>query len=260
MRITSTGFNPYQTKLQQVKNSEAPKKESTAQANALQSSPAATYESTSKVQSSATESLTKEQKTENFTNFMLDRYKEYGLTLSSGPMPENLGVAPSFSVDPKILEQAANDPEKAKELDDLLYGLTTIGTNLFNAINNPPAVKFSMSVHVNADGSRTVITRKEYSSAEAKNKYGGFDFNSFLDKQEELLEKHQSDFDYNEAIGADKADQRRAEKGRIQEYRDEQRRMHDIAQDIIQNVKQDMMQETNSLTELQQDRFLDMKI
>ena len=26
MRITSTGFNPYQTKLRQVKNSEAPKK------------------------------------------------------------------------------------------------------------------------------------------------------------------------------------------------------------------------------------------
>ena len=32
MRITSTGFNPYQAKLQQVKNSEAPEKESTAQA------------------------------------------------------------------------------------------------------------------------------------------------------------------------------------------------------------------------------------
>ena len=228
MRITSTGFNPYQAKLQQVKNSELSKKESTAQANALQPSPVAMYKSTSKVQLSATESLTKEQKTENFTNFMLDRYKEYGLTLSSGPMPENLGVAPSFSVDPKILEQAANDPEKAKELDDLLYGLTTIGTKLFNAINHPPAVKFSMSVHVNADGSSTTITRREYSNLEAKNKYGGFDFNSFLDKQEELLEKHQSDFDYKEAISEnssedytdDIAEARWENRQWLQEFRD----------------------------------------
>ena len=53
MRITSTGFNPYQAKLQQAKNSETAKKESTTQANSLQSSPAATYESTSKVQPSA---------------------------------------------------------------------------------------------------------------------------------------------------------------------------------------------------------------
>ena len=223
----------------------------------MQPSSAATYESTSRVQSSATESLTKQQKTENFTNYILDRYKEFGLTVSSSPMPENLGVAASFSVDPKILEQAANDPEKAKELDELLNGLTTIGTNLFNAINNPPAVKFSMSVHVNADGSRTVITRKEYSSLEAKNKYGGFDFNSFLDQQEELLKNNKdSSFDYDEAIGADKLEERRTEKNRIQEYRDEKQRIQDIEQDIMQDV----VQEKQFLKELQQERFLDMKI
>ena len=259
MRITSTGFNPYQAKLQQVKNSEAPEKESTAQANALQSSPAATYESTSKVQSSTTESLTTEQKTENFTNFMLDRYKEYGLTLSSGPMPENLGVAPSFSVDPKILEQAANNPEKAKELDDLLHGLTTIGTNLFNAINNPPAVKFSMSVHVNADGSSTTITRKEYSSLEAKNKHGGFDFNSFLDKQEELLEKHQSDFDYKEAVGEesskdhteDIAEARREDRQWLQEFRDELQ---------MEEWIKDQNEEEYILQKQQKKQLFDMKI
>ena len=223
----------------------------------MQPSSAATYESTSRVQSSATESLTKQQKTENFTNYILDRYKEFGLTVSSSPMPENLGVSASFSVDPKILEQAANDPEKAKELDELLNGLTTIGTNLFNAINNPPAVKFSMSVHVNADGSRTVITRKEYSSLEAKNKYGGFDFNSFLDQQEELLKNNKdSSFDYDEAIGADKLEERRTEKNRIQEYRDEKQRIQDIEQDIMQDV----VQEKQFLKELQQERFLDMKI
>lgn len=259
MRITSTGFNPYQAKLQQVKNSETSKKESTTQTSVLKSSPAATYESTAKVQPSATESPTREQKKENFTNFMLDRYKEYGLTLSSGPMPENLGVAPSFSVDPRILEQAANDPEKAKELDDLLNGLTTIGTNLFNAINNPPAVKFSMSVHVNADGSRTVITRKEYSSAEAKNKYGGFDFNSFLDKQEELLEKHQSDFDYEEAVGEkpsedyteDIAKARREDRKWLQEFRDELR---------MEEWIKDQNEEKYILQQQQKKQFFDMKI
>ena len=85
-----------------------------------------------------------------------------------------------------------------------------------------------MSVHVNADGSSTTITRKEYSSAEAKNKYGGLDFNSFLDKQEELLEKHQSDFDYKEAVGDkssedytdDIAGARREDRQWLQEFRD----------------------------------------
>ena len=85
-----------------------------------------------------------------------------------------------------------------------------------------------MSVHVNADGSSTTITRKEYSSLEAKNKHGGFDFNSFLDKQEELLEKHQSDFDYKEAVGEesskdyteDIAGARREDRQWLQEFRD----------------------------------------
>ena len=85
-----------------------------------------------------------------------------------------------------------------------------------------------MSVHVNADGSSTTITRKEYSSLEAKNKHGGFDFNSFLDKQEELLEKHQSDFDYKEAVGKesskdyteDIAEARREDRQWLQEFRD----------------------------------------
>lgn len=260
MRITSTGFNPYQTKIQQATNNGTQKKENISQDNLLQPSPAATYESTSRVQSSATESLTKQQKTENFTDYILDRYKEFGLTVSSSPMPENLGVAASFSVDPKILEQAANDPEKAKELDELLNGLTTIGTNLFNAINNPPAVKFSMSVHVNADGSRTVITRKEYSSLEAKNKYGGFDFNSFLDQQEELLKNNKdSSFDYDEAIGADVSEThyQNSLEARHQNYEWLKQFREELEnQELVENK----INQKHFIEELQQKKFLDMKI
>ena len=225
MRIANKNFSPYQLKRQQIKNNKTPEKETTSSMDCL-----ATDESTSKAQLSQTEAPTKQEKAEKFTHYMLNRYKEFGLSLSSGLTTPKHGVAPSFSVDSKILQQAANNPEKAKELDELLYGLTSIGQNLFNAMNNPPDVKVSMSVHVNADGSSTTMIRREYSSLEARNKYhASFNANSFLDQQEELLEKHKSDFDYNEATGAKSSEKRseksletrREEKKWLREFRNE---------------------------------------
>lgn len=258
MKITNTGFSSFQTKTQQIRNSETTQKESLSRADAL-SSPAATYESTASMNVSAIDTLTTKQKTENFTNYMLNRYQEFGLCLSSGLTAPKHGVAPSFSVDPRILEQAANDPEKAKELDDLLYGLTTIGTNLFHAINKPPAVKFSMSVHVNADGSIITVTRKEYSSLEAKNKYGGFDFNGFLDKQEELLEQHQSDFDYHEAIGEQSSND--YTENLLQSRQEERKWMREFRKELrMEEWIKDQDEEEYFFQQQQQKQFFDRKI
>ena len=201
MRITGNAFYPYQTRLTQQKQSEQTEQEQT---QAAQEQPSVQPET---AQSVVSKTLTSSEKAENLKNYFLEKYKSYGLTLSSGLTPAKHGVAPSFSVDPRAIEQAANDPQKAKELDELIYGLTTIGTNLFNAMNHPPEVKMSKSIHIKADGSSESITRREYSSLEAKNKYGGFDVNGFLDEQDKLLEKHESDFDYEKAVGEDSVQQ-----------------------------------------------------
>ena len=201
MRITSNAFYPYQTRVTQTKQNEQTEQEQT---QAAQEQPSVQPET---AQSVVSKTLTSSEKAENLKNYFLEKYKSYGLTLSSGLTPAKHGVAPSFSVDPRAIEQAANDPQKAKELDELIYGLTTIGTNLFNAMNHPPEVKMSKSIHIKADGSSESITRREYSSLEAKNKYGGFDVNGFLDEQDELLEKHESDFDYEKAVGEDSVQQ-----------------------------------------------------
>ena len=201
MRITSNTFYPYQTRVTRTKQNEQTEQEQT---QAAQEQPSVQPET---AQSVVSKTLTSSEKAENLKNYFLEKYKSYGLTLSSGLTPAKHGVAPSFSVDPRAIEQAANDPQKAKELDELIYGLTTIGTNLFNAMNHPPEVKMSKSIHIKADGSSESITRREYSSLEAKNKYGGFDVNGFLDEQDELLEKHESDFDYEKAVGEDSVQQ-----------------------------------------------------
>ena len=201
MRITSNAFYPYQTRVTQTKQNEQTEQEQT---QAAQEQPSVQPET---AQSVVSKTLTSSEKAENLKNYFLEKYKSYGLTLSSGLTPAKHGVAPSFSIDPRAIEQAANDPQKAKELDELIYGLTTIGTNLFNAMNHPPEVKMSKSIHIKADGSSESITRREYSSLEAKNKYGGFDVNGFLDEQDELLEKHESDFDYEKAVGEDSVQQ-----------------------------------------------------
>lgn len=201
MRITGNAFYPYQTRVTQTKQNEQTEQEQTQAAQEQSSVQPET------AQSVVSKTLTSSEKAENLKNYFLEKYKSYGLTLSSGLTPAKHGVAPSFSVDPRAIEQAANDPQKAKELDELIYGLTTIGTNLFNAMNHPPEVKMSKSIHIKADGSSESITRREYSSLEAKNKYGGFDVNGFLDEQDELLEKHESDFDYEKAVGEDSVQQ-----------------------------------------------------
>lgn len=85
----------------------------------------------------------------------------------------------------------------------MLSAAVMIDSNWFNAMNHPPEVKVSLSVHINADGTSTGMLRREYSSLEAKNKYGGFDVNGFLDEQEELLKNKKSDFDYEKAVGTD---------------------------------------------------------
>ena len=199
MRITGNAFYPYQTRLTQQKQSakEEPQQDAVQKEEKQQNT----------VDTNQSKTLTASEKAENLKNYFLEKYKSYGLTLSSGLTPAKHGVAPSFSIDPRAIEQAANDPQKAKELDELIYGLTTIGTNLFNAMNHPPEVKMSKSIHIKADGSSESITRREYSSLEAKNKYGGFDVNGFLDEQDELLEKHESDFDYEKAVGEDSVQQ-----------------------------------------------------
>lgn len=199
MRITGNAFYPYQTRLTQQKQSakEEPQQDAVQKEEKQQNT----------VDTNQSKPLTASEKAENLKKYFLEKYKSYGLTLSSGLTPAKHGVAPSFSIDPRAIEQAANDPQKAKELDELIYGLTTIGTNLFNAMNHPPEVKMSKSIHIKADGSSESITRREYSSLEAKNKYGGFDVNGFLDEQDELLEKHESDFDYEKAVGEDSVQQ-----------------------------------------------------
>lgn len=248
MKIAGLGFNPYQMRTPSIT-----KKENT---NQIQKETFAAQESTTE-NIKESKPLTKEEKVQNFKDYILNKYKSCGLTFSSGLTASKRGIAPSFSIDPKLVEQAANDPQKAKELDTLINDLTKVSQNLFNATNHPPEVTVSSSVHIQADGTIVSMRSTEYSSLEAKNKYGGFDFNSFLDQQEELLKKNKdSSFDYDEAIGADKLEERRTEKNRIQEYRDEKRRIQDIEQDIMQDV----VQEKQFLKELQQERFLDMKI
>ena len=197
MRITSNAFYPYQTRVTQTKQNEQTEQEQT---QAAQEQPSVQPET---AQSVVSKTLTSSEKAENLKNYFLEKYKSYGLTLSSGLTPAKHGVAPSFSVDPRAIEQAANDPQKAKELDDMLSAAVMIDSNWFNAMNHPPEVKVSLSVHINADGTSTGMLRREYSSLEAKNKYGGFDANSFLDEQEELLKNKKSDFDYEKAVGTD---------------------------------------------------------
>lgn len=197
MRITGNAFYPYQTRVTQTKQSEQTEQEQT---QAAQEQPSVQPET---AQSVVSKTLTSSEKAENLKNYFLEKYKSYGLTLSSGLTPAKHGVAPSFSVDPRAMEQAANDPQKAKELDDMLSAAVMIDSNWFNAMNHPPEVKVSLSVHINADGTSTGMLRREYSSLEAKNKYGGFDANSFLDEQEELLKNKKSDFDYEKAVGTD---------------------------------------------------------
>lgn len=197
MRITGNAFYPYQTRVTQTKQNEQTEQEQT---QAAQEQPSVQPET---AQSVVSKTLTSSEKAENLKNYFLEKYKSYGLTLSSGLTPAKHGVAPSFSVDPRAIEQAANDPQKAKELDDMLSAAVMIDSNWFNAMNHPPEVKVSLSVHINADGTSTGMLRREYSSLEAKNKYGGFDANSFLDEQEELLKNKKSDFDYEKAVGTD---------------------------------------------------------
>ena len=197
MRITGNAFYPYQTRVTQTKQNEQTEQEQT---QAAQEQPSVQPET---AQSVVSKTLTSSEKAENLKNYFLEKYKSYGLTLSSGLTPAKHGVAPSFSVDPRAMEQAANDPQKAKELDDMLSAAVMIDSNWFNAMNHPPEVKVSLSVHINADGTSTGMLRREYSSLEAKNKYGGFDANSFLDEQEELLKNKKSDFDYEKAVGTD---------------------------------------------------------
>ncbi len=195
MRITGNAFYPYQTRLTQQKQSakEEPQQDAVQKEEKQQNT----------VDTNQSKPLTASEKAENLKNYFLEKYKSYGLTLSSGLTPAKHGVAPSFSVDPRAIEQAANDPQKAKELDDMLSAAVMIDSNWFNAMNHPPEVKVSLSVHINADGTSTGMLRREYSSLEAKNKYGGFDANSFLDEQEELLKNKKSDFDYEKAVGTD---------------------------------------------------------
>lgn len=200
MRITSNAFYPYQARMTKTKQNEQTVGQTEQEQTQAAQEQANAQETT---QAAAGKTLTSSEKAENLKNYFLDKYKDYGLTLSSGLTAPKHGVAPSFSIDPRAIEQAANDPQKAKELDELIYGLTTIGTNLFNAMNHPPEVKVTKTIHIKADGSSESITRREYSSPQAKAQYGGFDVNSFLDEQDELLEKHESDFDYEKAVGSD---------------------------------------------------------
>ena len=120
MRITSNTFYPYQTRVTQTKQNEQTEQEQT---QAAQEQPSVQPET---AQSVVSKTLTSSEKAENLKNYFLEKYKSYGLTLSSGLTPAKHGVAPSFSVDPRAIEQAANDPQKAKELDDMLSAAVMI--------------------------------------------------------------------------------------------------------------------------------------
>ena len=248
MKISSFGSNPYQARAYsttQKENTNQPQgKNPVVNENANQ-----VQEKTSIAESRP---LTREEKSENFKNYILNKYKDYGLTFSSGLTSPRRGVGPSISVDPRLIEQAANDPEKAKEVDEMLHAATMIDTNFFNAMNHPPEVMVSMSTHINADGSSVGMLQREYNSLEARNKYNGFNANAFLDGQEELLKKNPSSFDYDEAVGNDKIDERRAEKKRLQERIDDKKRMADLYDE--KNAEKQL------LHELQQRRFFDVKI
>ena len=216
MRITSNAFYPYQARMTKTKQNEQTVGQTEQEQTQAAQEQANTQETT---QAAAGKTLTSSEKAENLKNYFLEKYKDCGLTLSSGLTAPKHGVAPSFSIDPRAIEQAANDPQKAKELDELIYGLTTIGTNLFNAMNHPPEVKVTKTIHIKADGSSESITRREYSSPQAKAQYGGFDVNSFLDEQDELLEKHESDFDYEKAVGSDWSEKHLEDKKWLRQYR-----------------------------------------
>ena len=251
MRISGMNFGPYQMKL--VSSRE--KKETTTQAENesvnVQNSKSETVQ-TSK-------SLTSAEKAENFKSYILNKYKDYGLTFSSGLTAPKSGVAPSISVDPRLVEQAANDPEKAKEVDEMIYAATMIDTNFFNAMNHPPEVTVSFSTHINADGTSVGLLDRRYNSLKAKNKYGGFDANSFLDQQEELLKKHKSDFDYNEATGA-KSSEKRSEKN-LETRREEKKWLREFRNELQTQEWIDGQREQRYLLyQQQQKQFLDQKV
>ena len=251
MRITSNTFYPYQTRVTQTKQNEQTEQEQTQAAQEQSSVQPET------AQSVVSKTLTSSEKAENLKNYFLEKYKSYGLTLSSGLTPAKHGVAPSFSIDPRAIEQAANDPQKAKELDELIYGLTTIGTNLFNAMNHPPEVKMSKSIHIKADGSSESITRREYSSLEAKNKYGGFDVNGFLDEQDELLEKHESDFDYEKAVGEDSVQQ--VSEKLWEEHLEDKKWMRQLRNDVRMEEWVSGQQEERYFLTGKKNQFMDVK-
>ncbi|HJB39176.1 MAG TPA: hypothetical protein H9943_02120, partial [Candidatus Ruthenibacterium avium] len=81
MRITSNAFYPYQARMTKTKQNEETvgqteqeqTQEAQEQANAQETTQAA-----------AGKTLTSSEKAENLKNYFLDKYKDYGLTLSSG--------------------------------------------------------------------------------------------------------------------------------------------------------------------------------
>ena len=251
MRITGNAFYPYQTRVTQTKQNEQTEQEQT---QAAQEQPSVQPET---AQSVVSKTLTSSEKAENLKNYFLEKYKSYGLTLSSGLTPAKHGVAPSFSVDPRAMEQAANDPQKAKELDDMLSAAVMIDSNWFNAMNHPPEVKVSLSVHINADGTSTGMLRREYSSLEAKNKYGGFDANSFLDEQEELLKNKKSDFDYEKAVGTDWSEKLTEELW--QEHLEDKKWLRQLRNDVRMEEWVSGQQEERYFLTGKKNQFMDVK-
>ena len=251
MRITSNTFYPYQTRVTQTKQNEQTEQEQTQAAQEQSSVQPET------AQSVVSKTLTSSEKAENLKNYFLEKYKSYGLTLSSGLTPAKHGVAPSFSVDPRAMEQAANDPQKAKELDDMLSAAVMIDSNWFNAMNHPPEVKVSLSVHINADGTSTGMLRREYSSLEAKNKYGGFDANSFLDEQEELLKNKKSDFDYEKAVGTDWSEKLTEELW--QEHLEDKKWLRQLRNDVRMEEWVSGQQEERYFLTGKKNQFMDVK-
>ena len=254
MRITSNAFYPYQARMTKTKQNEETVGQTEQEQTQATQEQANTQETT---QAAAGKTLTSSEKAENLKNYFLDKYKDYGLTLSSGLTPAKHGVAPSFSVDPRAIEQAANDPQKAKELDDMLSSATMIDSNWFNAMNHPPEVKVSLSVHINADGTSTGMLRREYSSLEAKNKYGGFDANSFLDEQEELLKNKKSDFDYEKAVGTDWSEKLTEELW--QEHLEDKKWLRQFRNDMRMEEWVSGQQEERYFLTVKKNQFMDVK-
>lgn len=254
MRITSNAFYPYQARMTKTKQNEETVGQTEQEQTQATQEQANTQETT---QAAAGKTLTSSEKAENLKNYFLDKYKDYGLTLSSGLTPAKHGVAPSFSVDPRAIEQAANDPQKAKELDDMLSSATMIDSNWFNAMNHPPEVKVSLSVHINADGTSTGMLRREYSSLEAKNKYGGFDANSFLDEQDKLWEKHESDFDYAKAVGEDSVG--KASEKIWEEHLEDKQRLRQYRNDVRMEEWVSGQSEQKYFLTGQKNQFMDIK-